>query len=78
MARKPGGSLSCGFLLSVKTGEMLVPLDSRVLLERNSHLLVVRWAFCLNYCLVVMNLIPASPFDGSRMVHGGFAPILDV
>jgi Zn-dependent protease len=48
--------------------EMLVPLDSRVLLERNSHLLVVRWAFCLNYCLVVMNLIPASPFDGSRIL----------
>lgn len=48
--------------------EMLVPLDSRVLLERNNHLIVIRWAFCLNYCLVLMNLIPASPFDGSRIL----------
>jgi stage IV sporulation protein FB len=49
-------------------GEMLVPLDSRVLLQSNNHLIVIRWAFCLNYCLVLMNLIPASPFDGGRIL----------
>lgn len=48
--------------------EMLIPLDSKLLLEQSSQLITVRWLFCMNYCLVLMNLIPAAPFDGSRIL----------
>jgi Zn-dependent protease len=49
--------------------EMLVPLDSQLLLEKNHQLIVIRWLFCVNYCLVLMNLIPATPFDGGRILQ---------
>jgi Zn-dependent protease len=49
--------------------EMLVPLDSQLLLQKNHQLIVVRWLFCVNYCLVLMNLIPAAPFDGERILR---------
>jgi len=49
--------------------EMLVPLDSRLLLQEGNQLLLLRWMFCMNYCLVLMNLIPAAPFDGSRILR---------
>jgi stage IV sporulation protein FB len=48
--------------------EMLVPLDSRLLLQNSHQLIVIRWLFCMNYCLVLMNLIPAAPFDGERIL----------
>jgi stage IV sporulation protein FB len=32
-------------------------------------LIVVRWMFCMNYCLVLINLIPAAPFDGGRILR---------
>lgn len=48
--------------------EMLVPLDSRLLLQENSHQ-ILRWMFCLNYCLLLLNLIPAAPFDGGRILE---------
>jgi Zn-dependent protease len=48
--------------------EMLVPLDSRLLLQQQHQLIVVRWMFCMNYCLVLMNLVPAAPFDGGRIL----------
>lgn len=48
--------------------EMLVPLDSRLLLQNDHQLIVIRWMFCVNYCLVLMNLIPAAPFDGERIL----------
>lgn len=49
--------------------EMLVPLDSQLLLQNDHQLIVVRWLFCVNYCLVLMNLIPAAPFDGERILR---------
>lgn len=49
--------------------EMLVPLDSQLLLQKSHQLVVVRWLFCMNYCLVLMNLIPAAPFDGERILR---------
>lgn len=49
--------------------EMLVPLDSQLLLQKSHQLIVVRWLFCVNYCLVLMNLIPAAPFDGERILR---------
>jgi Zn-dependent protease len=48
--------------------EMLIPLDSKLLLQEEHPLIAFRWLFCINYCLVVMNLIPAAPFDGSRIL----------
>jgi Zn-dependent protease len=48
--------------------EMLVPLDSQLLLQKSHQLIVIRWMFCVNYCLVLMNLIPAAPFDGERIL----------
>ena len=49
-------------------GEMLIPLDSRLLLDDKYPLITIRWVFCINYSLVLMNLIPAAPFDGARIV----------
>ena len=48
--------------------EMLVPLDSNLLLQKSHQLILIRWLFCVNYCLVLMNLIPAAPFDGERIL----------
>jgi stage IV sporulation protein FB len=48
--------------------EMLVPLDSNLLLQKSHQLIVIRWLFCVNYCLVLMNIIPAAPFDGERIL----------
>jgi Zn-dependent protease len=51
--------------------ELLIPLDSRLLLQ-DDHLMTLRWVFCMNYCMVLVNLLPASPFDGSRVLKALF------
>jgi stage IV sporulation protein FB len=56
--------------------EMLVPLDSQVLLQNHDHRIVIRWAFCLNYCLVLINLVPAAPFDGSRILKAALQLVM--
>src|SRR4051794_36295796 len=38
--------------------ELLVPLDSRLLIQENNRFITVRWMFCVNYCLVLINLVP--------------------
>lgn len=49
-------------------GELVIPLDRTHLLVGDSQLVLLRWMFGLNYILLLINLLPAAPFDGGRIV----------
>ena len=60
--------------------DLMNPLGSKYLLQGEDHVVTLRWAFWLNYWLVLANLVPAYPFDMHRMVQAAmhlFAPHLD-
>jgi hypothetical protein len=60
--------------------DLLSPLGTKLLLNGDDHVVTLRWAFWLNYLLILVNLLPAFPFDMHRMVQAAmslFAPHLD-
>jgi hypothetical protein len=60
-----------------KVSDLLDPLGSHYLLQGENHVVTLRWAFWLNYLLILVNLLPAYPFDMHRMIQSAmhlFAP----
>jgi stage IV sporulation protein FB len=60
-----------------KISDLLNPLGSHYLLQGENHVVTLRWAFWLNYLLILVNLLPAYPFDMHRMIQSAmhlFAP----
>jgi Zn-dependent protease len=63
-----------------KISELLNPLGSHYLLQGEDHVVALRWVFWLNYVLILVNLLPAYPFDMHRLIHAAmalFAPHID-
>lgn len=61
------GLISAG----VEVAGLLPPLQPRELTEGSFALVVLKLAFWINWLLLLVNLIPAYPFDGGRALRAG-------